>query len=265
MDNNKVDFSSLFNYSLSDFIKNSFENIDESILVYLHIPKAAGNTSIGQIKEHLQPNFSLQWNDIDGSIRELVETEVEYKLVSGHLWDEHINLLRENDFNHYSVTFLRHPIQRIISQYRYMCTPKHPEYEKFLEEYPSFDEFALKEIEPNYIAKVLVGGAKSFDEYWSKLKERYAFIGLSEYYNASMVILMNALNLPYKIAEKKNVTIQTAENTNLQIDYNVYNKLEKIHSLDLQMFNYLNVQYSKLSEKLLLEIYSNNKLNLFSE
>jgi len=263
MNNNQIDFSSLFTYSLHDFINDSFEKINESILVYLHIPKAAGNTSIGQIKEHLQPSFSLQWNDIDGSIKELIETEVEYKLVSGHLWDEHINLLRENNFNHYAVTFLRHPIQRIISQYRYMCTPKHPEYENFIERYPNFDDFALKEIKPNYIANVLVGGAKSFDEYWNKLKERYAFIGLSEYYNTSMVILMNALNLPYKIAEKKNVTVQTAENSNLEIDYKVYNKLTKIHSLDMQMFNYLNEQYSKLSEKLLLEIYNTQKLNLF--
>jgi len=263
MDNIQVNFSSLFNNSLSDFIKHSFENINESILVYLHIPKAAGNTSIGQIKEHLQPNFSLQWNDIDGSIKELVETDVEYKLVSGHLWDQHINILRENDFNHYAVTFLRHPIQRIISQYRYMCTPKHPEYESFLEQYPNFDDFALNEIKPNYMARVLVGGAKSFDEYWNKLKERYAFIGLTEYYNTSMVILMNALSLPYKIAEKKNVTVQTAENTNLQIDYKVYNKLEKIHSLDLQMFNYLNAQYSKISDKLLFEIYNTQKLGLF--
>lgn len=258
----QINFSSLFTNSLNDFINNSFENIDNSILVYLHIPKAAGNTSIGQIKEHLKPSFSLQWNDIDGSIKELIETETEYKLVSGHLWDAHIDLLRENNYNHYAVTFLRHPIQRIISQYRYMCTPKHPEYESFLDKHPNFDDFALNEIEPNYMAKVLVGSAKSFDEYWAKLKERYAFIGLSEYYNTSMALLMNALNLPYKIAEKKNVTVETTNNSNLNIDYKVYDKLTQIHSLDIQIFNYLNAQYAKLSEKLLFEIYSNQKLNL---
>jgi len=261
---NKINFSTLFSDSINEYIKKSFEDIDDSILVYLHIPKAAGNTSIGQIKQHLQPNFSLQWNDIDGSIKELIETEEKYRLVSGHLWDSHINLLRENNFKHYSVTFIRHPIQRIISQYRYMCTPKHPESEQFLEKYPKFDDFALNEIEPNYIAKVLVGGAKSFDDYWSKLCERYTFIGLSEFYNTAMIILMNALNLPYTIEEKKNVTLKTSANSNLLIDYKVYNKLEKTHSLDMQMFNYLNVQYSKISEKLLFEIYNTQNLNLFN-
>lgn len=262
MDKSNINFSSLFTSSLSDFLNNSFEKIDESILVYLHIPKAAGNTSIGQIKEHLQPSFSLQWDDIDGSMKELIETDVEYKLVSGHLWDAHINLLRENNFNHYAVTFLRHPIQRIISQYRYMCTSKHPGNSDFLEKYPKFDDFAIKEIEPNYIAKVLVGEAKSFDDYWNKLEERYAFIGLSEYYNTSMAILMNALNIPYKIAEKKNVTIENDSNSNLIIDYKTYQKLAKIHSLDIQMFDYLNTQYAKLSEKLLFKIYDTQKINL---
>jgi len=259
---NTINFSTLFYDSINEYIKQSFEDIDDSILVYLHIPKAAGNTSIGQIKQHLQPNFSLQWNDIDGSMEELTETAEKYKLVSGHLWDEHVNILRENNLSHYTVTFLRHPIKRIISQYRYMCTPSHPEYEKFIEKYPKFDDFALNEIEPNYIAKVLVGEAKSFDDYWNKLKERYAFIGLSEFYNTSMAILMNALSLPYKIAEKKNVTVETTSNSNLLIDYKIYQKLVKIHSLDIQMFDYLNTQYAKLSEKLLFEIYNTQKVNL---
>ncbi len=252
-------FSHLFTQPLTKYLEHSFSKLDESLLIYLHLPKAAGNTSIGQLKEYIDPSFSVRWNDIIGSVEELIEEKETYRLASGHLWDEHVQLFREQEFPHYTITFLRHPIQRIVSQYRYMCTPNHPDYESFVDKYPNFEEFAFQEVTPNVISSILVGGAQSFPEYWNKLCERYHFIGLTEHYHLSMAILMNALGFPYEIAERKNVTINISKN-NFSLSQKTYQKLAVLHSLDIQLFEHLQTEYAKLSEHFLHELFKKNSI-----
>ena len=230
--------------------------IFDDLLVYLHVPKAAGNSSIGSIKSKIGiENFkSIQWNDIDNSWDNFIQSHINnpIKLVSGHFRMKHVLRLEEANVDYNLVTFIRHPIQRIISQYRYLCTDKDPNHIAFRKKYPSFDLYARKGVGANVISRILVQGALSFDDYLSKLKKRYRFIGVSEHYDFSMFLLMNDLGFDYTINQKKNVTTQNQFNQ-FEVSKSTYDYLECKHSLDIQLFQHFNEKYNEVSKLFIKE------------
>ncbi len=223
-----------------------------NLIVYLHVPKAAGNSSIGSIKEHYEKSKikSIQWNNIDSSFNEFVSEHKnnQYNLVSGHFRFKHVQKLIDEDINFDLVTFIRHPVERIISQYKYQCTEVEPNHLEFRKKFPTFDKYAYNAVGANVVSRILVQGALSFDEYIKKIKNRYMFVGLSEYYNLSMLLLLNYFGMDYSIAKRRNITHPNKFNT-FDVSMKTYNYLLEKHSLDVQLYKYFENEYKDISKK----------------
>ncbi len=96
-------------------------------IVFLHIPKTAGTSFTSFLIEHLKLNPEEVYNvgqrgktHIQGNINfiNLNEEEKErYKLICGHV--EYL-LLNNIEYNIFSLTLLRNPIDRIVSIYYYI-------------------------------------------------------------------------------------------------------------------------------------------------
>ncbi len=232
------------------FLKNEAES--KKLIIYLHVPKAAGNSSIGSIKSEVGvENFkSIQWNDVDNSWGDFIKEHErrKFKLVSGHFRMKHILELDKYEVDYKLVTFIRHPVERIISQYKYLCTDKDPNYIEFRKKYPNFDDYAYRGVGPNVVSRILVQGALSFEEYLVKIKRKYDFVGVSEHYDFSMLLLMNYLGYDYTVSQKKNVTIKNQHNQ-FEVSKKTYDYLLEKHSLDVQIFEHFNGLYNDISKK----------------
>jgi hypothetical protein len=222
------------------------------VIVYVHIPKAAGNSSLHYLKRFKKNYYNVQWNDVDNSWQEFLRILKLEKceLVSGHFSYYHVDFLKKMQIPYRSISFLRHPIDRIISQYRYMTTEAHPEHRAFVKKYPSFDEFALNVIKPNPMARQLVGKTSSFHEVVKSIIEEYQFIGIKEYYNSSMYLLCKMINIPFQKAPKRNITKENTKNK-FEISHSTYLKLQRIHAVDLDTFKFFFDNYQKITDALI--------------
>ena len=245
---------------LLDNYTQLFEKSDEEfrdLLVYLHVPKAAGNSSIVALKNNFDAKLvrSIQWDDIDTSWNKFIEDQQlqAHNLVSGHFRYKHVIELINSKIDFKLITFIRHPIERIISQYKYTCSDKVKNNKEFKEKFPTFDLYAHNGLGPNVVSRILIQGALSFDDYINKLKKRYVFIGLSEHYDLSMLFLMNYLGFEYKITERKNVTIANDFNQ-FEISKKTYDYLLEKHSLDVQVYEYFNNMYNDISKQYIRKI-----------
>lgn len=244
----KVKASDLFNLPLDDYIKQLF---DDDTIVYLHIPKAAGNSSISYIKDIRPKAYPIDWRNIDESWNNFIkvnETE-KYDIVSGHFNYNHISKLKNSNTKATYITFIRHPIERFISQYKYMYTKAHPDHVDFREKNKDFGKWVLGR-KDNIMSLILVGGARSIRDILRKIDDNYSFVGISDYYNTSMNIISTALDTKFKLSERKNVT-NISEAPKIELSQKLYKELCHRHSLDLQLYNFYKDKYSKIADKLI--------------
>lgn len=232
-------------------------DVSNALLVYVHVPKAAGNSSIKPIKDHYNPAYSVQWNNLDQSWQDFLNMQKQtkkYRLVSGHINDKHLQLLSTNKINSYLITFLRHPLDRIKSLYAYNCMVSTPGSKIFQNNYKTFKHYALHGVPPNPISRQLFRGSLSSWEAINKLKSRYHFIGISDQYENSIIALSKLLNFPIKFQQRRNVTIYESDSV-YDLSRRDLETLYLRHSLDIDMFNNVTKSYIALSRKLLVNNY----------
>jgi len=233
---------------------NNFEsqfglNMNSRLIVYLHIPKAAGNSSIKPIKEKFKSNLSIKWNEIEFSWSKFIEEQKstnKYQFVSGHIHDKQIDLLKQSEINYYLISFLRHPIKRIMSLYAYNTMESTPDSKKFKEKFVSFEDFAFNGVPPNSMSRQLFRGCLSSTEGISKLYTKYNFIGLTEQFNFSMLLLSKILGFDFYNYKKLNVSKYNT--TEMTLSFSLYKELEMRHSIDLEIYNKVKNDYVKLNE-----------------
>jgi hypothetical protein len=231
-------------------------DVSNALLVYVHVPKAAGNSSIKPIKDHYNPAYSVQWNNLDQSWQDFLNMQKQtkkYRLVSGHINDKHLQLLSTNKINSYLITFLRHPLDRIKSLYAYNCMKTTPGSATFIKKYNNYEEFALTGVTPNSISRQLFSGALSSWEAINKLKRRYQFIGLSNQYELSMTVLSKLIGI-----KKYNLPRQNVSSYNEKNYYNLSREsidtLKLRHSVDMDIYNYVANAYQNIGESIIKTI-----------
>ncbi len=234
-------------------------NINGKVIVYVHIPKAAGNSSILPIKNSVDSAYSVQWNDLQNSwnnfLLEQKKTK-KYDLVSGHIRDIHLTQLKESNINAYYITFLRHPYKRIKSLYAYNSMDSTPGSNKFKKTYKNFEDYALNGVMPNSMSRQLFSGALSSWEAIEKLKSRYHFIGLSDHYELSMTALSKLLNIDIDFNIVKNPS-NYYHNDQFYLSSESYKELQLKHSIDMDM--YKNIETSSINLfKVLFKIKTND-------
>jgi len=231
-------------------------DLKDSLIVYLHVPKAAGNSSIKPIKEHFKNNLSIKWNEIDNSWANFVKNyniNKDVQFVSGHIHDKHIDLLIESKINYFLISFIRHPIHRIESLYAYNTMPSTPNSSTFKNKFKSFEEFAYDGVPPNSMSRQLFRGCLSSSEGIKKLYSKYNFIGLTEMFHFSMLCLSDIVGFKYYNYKRLNVSKYT--DNKLQLSYGILKDLEKRHSIDIDIYNHIKNDYLKL-----VESYISNKI-----
>lgn len=128
------------------------------------------------------------------------------------------------------MTFLRHPVDNLISIYFFwknIPQPRHVLHGRFLRESPSIVEFAKYPAFTNLMSETYFGG---FD------MSRFAFIGFYENRGADLSRLAADLGLPLKADIYENRTVPSVERRELEADLATRRKLTDLLAAEVTFY-----------------------------
>ncbi|MFZ5807179.1 MAG: sulfotransferase family 2 domain-containing protein [Verrucomicrobiota bacterium] len=221
------------------------QQLDGKLCLFNHVPKTAGASLHGILKQAFASRmWSLwmlderpaEWSQMQQA---LIDQVLDVNLIFGHVGYERMKGFREQGGNFCAATFIRDPIQRIVSLYLYGMSI-HKSHETFRKKFPTFLEFARPSA--NGQCRYLIGEVTSPEDALALVKKEYHFIGITEMFDFSVFWLLQALGknpvffptvksnvTPSDIPERETITPEAiAEIEQLfQIDIYVYKQLLK--------------------------------------
>lgn len=187
---------------------------------FLHIPKTAGTTLNTILNQHFPPESILDVYT-DTEKQRLKETTYEelagYRLIRGHVFIANFADILDGPVPMRVFTFLRDPVDRVISEYHFLkAWPKSHLYrflnenEVSLSEYVASDHPRLavrgRDIMVNSLSGVGIDCMEErLETAWHHLKDRFTCFGILEQFDASLMLLKKRLGMTSVFYERQNV------------------------------------------------------------
>ena len=193
-------------------------------ILFLHIPKTGGTAVKKALKKEFKPNELQLIYGLDSfksGVRDFASNKK--KLAIGHFgWEPDMKGMFKNTFK---MTFLRHPVARVISHYWHFQRSPH-EGDQYLIGM-SFEDFLETPFAQNWQTKRLGGGLYDnsvsddmcFAEALENVESRFEFIGITEEMEKSAVLLRQKLSLEIGVIKQKNVNPEKAKEQEMAEKY----------------------------------------------
>lgn len=171
-----------------------------------HIQKTAGtsivadlqlNDRIRTVNVHLAPeDFVNATPDTFEKVLYRYEPNImqpDVEFVTGHFRRKHLEMLQAMRPVRL-FTFVRDPLERVLSSYRYQRSAEHPPHEKFKRDFPELEVYASHPVSQNSVAKMICsrGDLGDLDE----SMRRFAFIGVADRYDLSFRLMTAFMRSP---------------------------------------------------------------------
>lgn len=190
---------------LATFIGESADA--DALWLFLHVPKTAGSSLSAELDALLPPyrNIHLSdeeyrsgavgrafWGQLDRAVAALIEDDRSgrFRSASGHLLAEQAERIRAAIPRTRLVTFVRDPVARVVSDYRYQRTPLHPAHAAFSARYPRLADYVGTAERNKMFHHLALDPAEPVDEVIARVGATFAFVGAVELYAMSFNVLM---------------------------------------------------------------------------
>ena len=215
-----------------------------SPLLFLHIPKTAGTT----LNSILDANFDsgsvldIYTDEQHQAVRDLTYSRLaEYDLIRGHIFVQDYDDIFDGPVPMRVFTFLRDPVERVISEYFFLKRWPRSHLYRYLNEnkvtlvdYVTRDTGVLRRRGTNNMTNSLSGTkcrslGERFQMAWHHLSERFAFFGILERFDESLLMLAKTVGLNETFYERQNVRSVAADRVVTQAERDViaeYNQLD---------------------------------------
>jgi hypothetical protein len=199
----------LFEGRFDDYLRDAA--VGDGALVFVHVPKTAGSSLRAELAARLQPdiNIEVDYTDttrlfrdkMDDAVRDFLAGPAErIRFASGHLMGRHVAQMRTAMRNARFVTFLRDPVDRVVSDYRYQRSPKHPPHPQFREKYPTLEAYLEFKGDRNKAAQHLIAppvyAGRDPEECVAYMLRTYDFVGVQDMYPISFRVLTALVGEP---------------------------------------------------------------------
>jgi len=247
-------FRDLESIDLGEFVRRRRERA--SPWGFVHIPKTAGTSLANALDKVCGPYYNItprkysdnanehrvhMWAAVRDFIfnQDIRPDDLKYMLFSGHLHRHYVDVICEKLPETRLFTYLRDPVDRVISDYRYCLTPAHPLSEATRAEFKSVVDFAASKKHCNAMTKYLVGRGDFPDgEIVDFVSRRFEFIGLAERFEESNRVLSAILDIPLIKMRSLNVTQKTAEN-NIEVSDDIRREIRGLNHQDALLYEYV--------------------------
>jgi hypothetical protein len=243
-----MSMASFADLSLAKFLERQRD--ERNLWLFVHIPKTAGSSLSTEISRELTPyrNIHIDSNEKNVEYAMQVQNAVNrfiadsgtrnFRSASGHINIDHVNQIRRALPAAKTFTFLRHPVKRLVSDFRYQRTPLHPPYEEFIERFPTIESYVASEVSQNRMYRTLVRDeAVPLQEGLDQIANDFTFVGTLEMYPMSFNILFRLFGLDLMPEDHKRATPQTEHNA-VEDTPELRNRIVAVNSLDMALYRH---------------------------
>ena len=231
------------------------EDDERALWFFLHIPKTAGSSFWHEIMKAKQPasNIGIDYNAnetgeasraraLAGFLEELAQEP--RRAARGHFLYSSLDRLRDRVDGLRLITMLRDPVDRLISDYRYSRTPAHPPYLEVIQRYPTIEHYIhAPETQNKMVLFLRYDRDEPLRDLITRTLDEYAFIGTSEFYSISRLVLFRLLKAAPRRLQRRRVTDAVAENE-VRMTLELRSKIEQLNALDMELYQYFSDKWS---------------------
>jgi hypothetical protein len=208
--------------------------------IFIHVPKTGGTTLNCALHSSDQPQAaSFNFRHI---VRETKRSN------SGDIF----NPLKREKYEQYKIfMMLRHPLDRIVSEY-YFIKERDEFFSLLKPAPPNFKEYALHRQTANYVVSFLLGNRiyasqrpteEDLQLVINEIEQLNFTIGIFEQFNSSLALFKNEVGVQWpKSIENKRVTIIRPEKEEISADLTA--KILKKHALDVRLYEFALKRFS---------------------
>ncbi|WBH16072.1 sulfotransferase family 2 domain-containing protein [Sphingomonas radiodurans] len=231
---------------LAPFFAN--ERFTEELCIFIHVPKTAGSSLSAELARMRRPYRNIHRQYFYGETVTFTRIEDEIAAViddgtiaaarscSGHFTWDMAAPIRTARPDARAFTFLRDPIQRVISDYRYSRTPSHPTYAQTIARFPTIEHYIEAPETQNKMARFLMpNDVVTSDQINAFIGSNYAFVGLLENYALSFNILSRLLGTNLLPSEHKRATEDTEDN-HVDVTPDLHAAIAKYNQRDVALY-----------------------------
>ena len=243
-----MSISTLRHTSLREYLATEAED-DGNLWLFIHIPKTAGSSLGTEIARELRPyrNIHVEYDDDGDShsvkLQKAVDRfiadgqTIQFRSASGHLTMQHALQIRAAFPRAKFLTMLRHPVARVISDFRYQRTPMHPLHKEFIERYPTLSDYARSEESQDKMFRFLASDPEMpFAAALSEIEEMLSFVGLVEMYPMSFNVLFRLFKLDLMPKEHRRRT-ETNEYNVVENSSEIFDEVRQLNPRDVLLFD----------------------------
>ncbi|WP_118133405.1 sulfotransferase family 2 domain-containing protein [Oceanicella sp. SM1341] len=229
--------------------------------VFQHIPKTAGSSLSAELARHRGPyrNIHIAYMDRGSSLTDRRDAATQQFLddlgseqlrsASGHLRFENVESIREAIPDVHLFTFVRDPVERVISEYHYSRSPEHADPEGFMKRFPTLGDFARSSEATNKMAVFIAGRRRIAPAHLPQYAfERFHFIGSQKLYTLSYRLLSTMLWHPTK--QKAALRVSGRKNAADDVDPEILEIIRDNNRADQALFNAVQVAYREVRDEL---------------
>lgn len=194
--------------------------------VFHHIPKTAGSSLTRELRFCFPPYKNIHYDQFDDDVdrheglAQAVDSflaehaDRNFRSCSGHLRAKHLRTIRDSVPEARMFTVLRDPVERYVSEFRYMRTSAFPNHQQFVERFADLSDYIEAPESHNKQWNFVTSANReaSLEEIQS-IFNRYSFIALVEQLDDCFEYLTGLTGFPKRPSTHVNKTTTTGDNT----------------------------------------------------
>jgi len=240
---------------------------DKTHIVFFHVPKTAGTTLDFIISKNLAiwGIFKQHGADFDKNVAAFYKSGQPPKTIMGHneLNDYFYQLLTRERLVH--ITNIREPISRVVSYYDFLkAQPSHPSHalamklslKEFIQS-PQSDEvhnaqaFRVLGLLKNSSFKSDNRSIEQLvDDAYNQLVNRFTLFGITEQFDAFLIMLLKAMKWHDVYYQRKNVTRKKLKTTIKDLDKETLDVIKENNQVDIELYKKAKKCFEKRCQQL---------------
>jgi hypothetical protein len=243
---------SVFDGEVMSYIERCIAASKNSTKVFCHIPKTGGSSIRKALEAELPYFLNIgkyseleQWDELIAR-----QHAKPFDMISGHLRYAELRRLYGAGARIAAITFIREPVARVLSQYRFMISPKYPSHTAFKNRYPTFVNFVEEGVPENPMLNTLVGSCDSLQQALQSVAQNFLFVGLTEFSTMHSFLAQRCLGLAsFEVPGRINRTVSTIDNK-IEMSDEIYEMVTQKCDLDIQFYNFFEKKYHLISDEI---------------
>jgi hypothetical protein len=219
------------------------------VVIFMHIPKTAGNTMLKILYKQYEWGTEIHSTYPFEELPKMGLPNSNKCIIGHNQFGIHRNLNRPFQY----ITFLRNPVERVISEYYFTLPYHHLSFEKYLD-----FGYDYKNYNPNEMQTRWATGQNTINLELAKsnLSTYFPIIGITERFAESVFLMKKQFGWGDISYQKQNITPNRPSVK--EIELNIIDKILKRNTFDLQLYQWA----TKLFDKQLDLLSQREKLEL---